>query len=113
MRLTNVAHLRLPFGRLMGYDVTVSEPGAVLPVSFDQRRHVGAGERGGSWMALSFRLTDSVGLDELAAAWLAGRGVQRIQIATRDGRLLAELVLAPPGPPPARAEKAAPAAFRP
>ena len=26
MRLTNVAHLRLPFGRLMGYDVTVSGP---------------------------------------------------------------------------------------
>ncbi len=49
----------------------------------------------------------------VAAAWLAGRGVQRIRIATRDGRLLAELVLAPPGPPAARAEKPAPAAFRP
>ena len=28
MRLTNVAHLRLPFGRLYGYDVAASEPGA-------------------------------------------------------------------------------------
>ncbi|QKT07951.1 GNAT family N-acetyltransferase [Gordonia sp. X0973] len=71
MRLTNVAHLRLPFGRLMGYDVTVSEPGAALPVSFDQGRHVAAGDRAGSWMALSFRLTDPVPRESLAAAWLA------------------------------------------
>ncbi|GED98812.1 GNAT family N-acetyltransferase [Gordonia crocea] len=71
MRLTNVAHLRLPFGRLLGYDVSVSEPGAPLPVSFDQRRHVGEGDRPGSWMALSFRLAGPVPLDDLAAAWLA------------------------------------------
>lgn len=71
MRLTNVAHLRLPFGRLLGYDVTVGAPGRSLPVSFDQRRHVGAGDRAGSWMALSFRLSRSIPLDELAAAWLA------------------------------------------
>ncbi|MFT4201147.1 GNAT family N-acetyltransferase [Gordonia sp. (in: high G+C Gram-positive bacteria)] len=71
MRLTNVAHLRLPFGRLMGYDVTVSEPGAPLPVSFDQRRHVGEGERPGSWMALSFRLTEPVSRTALADAWLS------------------------------------------
>ncbi|MBU2076106.1 MAG: hypothetical protein KJ938_16875 [Actinobacteria bacterium] len=57
MRLTNVAHLRLPFGRLVGYDLQVGEPGPGLPVSFDQRRHVGGGDRAGSWMALSFRLT--------------------------------------------------------
>ena len=57
MRLTNVAHLRLPFGRLVGYDLQVGEPGPALPVSFDQRRHVGGGDRAGSWMALSFRLT--------------------------------------------------------
>ncbi|OUS96805.1 GNAT family N-acetyltransferase [Rhodococcus sp. NCIMB 12038] len=71
MRLTNVAHLRLPFGRLLGYDVTVGRPGRPLPVSFDQRRHVGAGDRAGSWMALSFRLSAPVPSDELAAAWLA------------------------------------------
>ncbi|MFT4084598.1 MAG: GNAT family N-acetyltransferase [Nocardioides sp.] len=71
MRLTNVAHLRVPFGRLIGYDVTVGPLGASLPVSFDQRRHVGAGERAGSWMALSLRLPEPVPPDDLAAAWLA------------------------------------------
>ncbi|MET1038689.1 MAG: GNAT family N-acetyltransferase [Aeromicrobium sp.] len=71
MRLTNVAHLRLPFGRLMGYDVRVSEPGHRLPVSFDQGRHVRAGERPGSWMAISFRLDEPVSRDALADAWLA------------------------------------------
>lgn len=71
MRLTNVAHLRLPFGRLMGYDVRVSAPGRQLPVSFDQRRHVGAGDRPGSWMAISFRLPEPVDREALAAAWLA------------------------------------------
>ncbi|MET0821894.1 MAG: peptide synthetase, partial [Aeromicrobium sp.] len=69
MRLTNVAHLRLPFGRLMGYDVRVSEPGRPLTVSFDQRRHVRAGERPGSWMAISFRLPEPVPRDALATAW--------------------------------------------
>lgn len=71
MRLTNVAHLRLPFGRLLGYDVTVGRLGRPLPVSFDQRRHVGAGDRAGSWMALSFTLSAPVPSDALAAAWLA------------------------------------------
>ncbi|MQY27357.1 GNAT family N-acetyltransferase [Nocardia aurantia] len=71
MRLTNVAHLRLPFGRLLGFDVTAGPPGRSLPVSFDQRRHVGAGDRAGSWMALSFKLSAPVPLDELATAWLA------------------------------------------
>ncbi|WP_068158609.1 GNAT family N-acetyltransferase [Rhodococcus phenolicus] len=71
MRLTNVAHLRLPFGRLLGYDVTGGHPGRPLPVSFDQRRHVGAGDRAGSWMALSFRLSEPVPPGDLAAAWLA------------------------------------------
>ena len=71
MRLTNVAHLRLPFGRLLGYDVTVGPPGPELPVSFDQRRHVAVGDRPGSWMALSFRLTTRIDPDDLATAWLA------------------------------------------
>lgn len=71
MRLTNVAHLRLPFGRLWGYDVSVSDLGRQLPVSFDQRMHVGAGERPGSWMALSIQLPAGVGRESLADAWLA------------------------------------------
>jgi GNAT superfamily N-acetyltransferase len=71
MRLTNVAHLRLPFGRLMGYDVTVTDRPSAVPVSFDQRRHVGAGARPGSWMALSFTVPGRAPLDELAQAWLA------------------------------------------
>ena len=71
MRLTNVAHLRLPFGRLLGYDVVVSEPGSSLPLSFDQRRHVGAGDRAGSWMALSFELPQPVDREHIARAWLA------------------------------------------
>ena len=71
MRLTNVAHLRLPFGRLYGYDVSVGARGDELPVSFDQGRHVGEGDRPGSWMALSFRLPEQVQREHLAAAWLA------------------------------------------
>lgn len=71
MRLTNVAHLRLPFGRLWGYDLNVAATGGELPISFDQRRHVGAGDRAGSWMALSFRLSEPVSRDDLATAWLA------------------------------------------
>lgn len=70
MRLTNVAHLRLPFGRLWGYDVSVSDLGRQLPVSFDQRIHVGAGARPGSWMALSIRLPAGVSRQSLAEAWL-------------------------------------------
>lgn len=71
MRLTNLTRLRLPFGRLMGYDARVSAPGRELPVSFDQRRHVGAGERAGSWMALTFTLPAPVDRELLSAAWLA------------------------------------------
>ncbi len=88
MRLTNVAHLRLPFGRLYGYDVTASGPGEALPVSFDQARHVGAGDRPGSWMALSFRLTEPVPRDDLAAAWLAviaRHGTLRTAFVPGDG----------------------------
>ena len=70
MRLTNVAHLRLPFGRLLGYDLTVGSKGAAVPISFDQRRHVARGQRPGSWMAITVRLPD-VDLDALEAAWLA------------------------------------------
>ncbi|OOP60345.1 peptide synthetase [Arthrobacter sp. SRS-W-1-2016] len=71
MRLTNVTHLRLPFGRLWGYDVSVSALRGRLPVSFDQRLHVGAGDRRGSWMAMSFRLPAPTGREAIADAWLA------------------------------------------
>jgi hypothetical protein len=71
MRLTNVAQVRLPFGRLMGYDVSVTDLPGSVPVSFDQRRHVSAGSRPGSWMALSFTLPGPASLDHLAQAWLA------------------------------------------
>ncbi|NRQ51468.1 GNAT family N-acetyltransferase [Aeromicrobium stalagmiti] len=94
MRLTNVAHLRLPFGRLMGYDVRVSEPGRQLPVSFDQRRHVGAGDRPGSWMAISFRLGEPVSRDALAAAWLA--------VVARHGTLRSVFVAGDDGEPDLR-----------
>ena len=71
MRLTHVAHLRLPFGPLLSHDLTVSAPGPRLPVSFDQGRHVGAGDRPGSWMALAMRLPAPVPREDLAAAWEA------------------------------------------
>lgn len=90
MRLTNVAHLRLPFGRLYGYDVSSSEPGAALPVSFDQARHVGPGDRPGSWMALSFRLTELVPREALAQAWLA--------VIARHGTLRTAFVPGADGP---------------
>ncbi len=88
MRLTNVAHLRLPFGRLMGYDVSVSRPGDPLPISFDQRRHVSVGDRAGSWMALSFKLRENVPREHLERAWLsviACHGTLRSVFVRGDG----------------------------
>ena len=66
-----MAHLRLPFGRLHGYDVTARRTGRRLPVSFDQHRHVEGGDRPGSWMAICFTLPEPVARDRLSAAWLA------------------------------------------
>lgn len=91
MRLTNVSHLRLPFGRLLGYDVTMSRPGRALPISFDQRRHVGAGDRAGSWMALSFRLREPVSRELLEAAWL--------EVISRHGTLRSVFVPGADGEP--------------
>lgn len=48
-----------------------------------------------------------------SAAWLAGRGVERIRFASRDGRILAELVLAAPSRPARGTENPAWPAFRP
>ncbi|MFT4188898.1 MAG: condensation domain-containing protein [Aeromicrobium sp.] len=100
MRLTNVAHLRLPFGRLWGYDVAATPTDRRLPVSFDQRRHVGAGSRGGSWMALSFRLAAPVPRERLSAAWLAvvaRHGTLHSAFTPGDGGepVLAEVEIAP------------------
>ncbi|WP_449281333.1 condensation domain-containing protein [Leucobacter sp.] len=91
MRLTNVAHLRLPFGRLLGYDVTMSRPGRGLPISFDQRRHVAGGDRAGSWMALSFRLHEPVPRELLEAAWL--------RVVSRHGTLRSVFVPGAGGEP--------------
>ncbi|MDN6688151.1 condensation domain-containing protein [Corynebacterium flavescens] len=71
MRLTHVTHLRLPFGPLRSYHVTVEPTGTRSPVSFDQARHVSAGNRPGSWMAMSMRLPAPVDRDRLAEAWRA------------------------------------------
>ena len=90
MRLTNIAHLRLPFGQLRGFDVEVGPPGVELPVSFDQGRHVAAGTRPGSWMALSFSLPDAVDPDALATAWLA--------VIARHGTLRSVFVDSEDGP---------------
>lgn len=70
MRPTNVAQMRLPHGRVSSYRVTVGARGAALPVSFDQARHVGLGERPGSWMAVAFVAPESVSRADLAAGWL-------------------------------------------
>ncbi|MCQ9387469.1 peptide synthetase [Brevibacterium sp. 50QC2O2] len=90
MRLSNITWLRLPFGRVFGYDVSVSEPGEELPVSFDQARHVGEGDRPGSWMALSFTLPAPCDRAALAAAWL--------EVIARHGTLRSVFTPGPDGP---------------
>ena len=101
MRLDNVGHLRLPFGRLWGYDVRVGDRGTEQPVSFDQRRHVGAGDRPGSWMALSFRLDGPVDRGVLASAWLAvidrHDTLRTVFAPGDDGPRLFEVDIAPGG----------------
>ncbi|MFT4109413.1 peptide synthetase [Propionicimonas sp.] len=101
MRLTNVARMALPQGRLLSCAVLPAPGrGRELPVSFDQGRHVGLGQRPGSWMAVSARLPDGTGLDDLAASWFAV--LQRHATFStafshaRDGRLqLHEITLTP------------------
>ena len=96
MRLTHIQYLRLPFGPLLSYDLDVGAVGDRLPVSIDQARHVGEGDRPGSWMALSFRLPGPVPRGELSAACE--------HVVARHGRCARS---SPPGPaetpiPPAR-----------
>lgn len=74
MRLTNVALITLPAGRVFSYgfeEQTADADAPVLPISFDQGRHVREGDRPGSWMAIAFRVPESTSRDELAAAWRA------------------------------------------
>ncbi|WP_323791417.1 peptide synthetase [Nocardioides sp.] len=71
MRLTNVARMGLPHGRLHSYGVRVEEVRGELPISFDQERHVALGERPGSWMGIALRLPSPTTLERLAEAWLA------------------------------------------
>ncbi|WP_349828602.1 peptide synthetase [Brevibacterium litoralis] len=103
MRLTNVAHMRLPFGRLYGYDVTVSPPRESLPMSFDQRRHVSGGDRVGSWMALSFRLPALVDREALSAAWL--------EVIARHGTLRTTFVHGHDGAPELHAVEVGPGSW--
>lgn len=70
MRLTNVAQMGLPQGRVSSLGVASGDLGRQLPMSFDQMRHVGMGERPGSWMGIAFVAPRPVLPDDLAAAWL-------------------------------------------
>ncbi len=70
--LTNITHATLPQGALATCTLAVEEAaaGSLLPISFDQRMHVGAGDRPGTWMAVSFELPGPATRQELGAAWL-------------------------------------------
>ncbi len=88
MRLTNVTQMALPAGRVRSYALRVAElSGPELPVSFDQGRHVGGGDRSGSWMSIAFRAAPGLDADDLAAAWhavIARHGTLRT-VFTADG----------------------------
>ena len=102
MRLTNVAQMDLVSGRLFSYAVqAAASPGVELPVSFDQGRHVGDGQRPGSWMAFAFRLEVAATPAELAAAWdavVARHGTLRSAFSLDDaGRVRLHAVDVAPG----------------
>lgn len=72
MRLTNVTQMTLPAGSVRSYALHVTDRAhADLPVSFDQGRHVGAGDRAGSWMSIAFRVAPGLDPHDLASAWHA------------------------------------------
>lgn len=101
MRLTTVAQIALPQGQLLSYSVQPSgPPGPPIPISFDQARHVGEGQRPGSWMAIAARLPSLPPRDRLAAAWLAVvRRHQTLQtVFGRDASGALELRGVPMGP---------------
>ncbi|WP_369045745.1 peptide synthetase [Sinomonas sp. P10A9] len=89
MRLTTVAHMVLPEGSLDSFAVRAEpDPARELPVSYDQGRHVGRGDREGSWMAVSFRLPHAPCRVALGEAWQA--------VIARHGTL--RTVFSPDGP---------------
>lgn len=64
--------MTLPAGALHSFVVCAAgAPGRRLPVSFDQRRHVGEGARPASWMAVAFRLPAGVDRAVLGEAWMS------------------------------------------
>ena len=70
MRLTTVEQMDLPPGRLRSLEVrAVDAGGPPLPVSFDQERHVGQGDRPASWMAVAVRVPEGIDAADLTTAW--------------------------------------------
>ncbi|MDE0546528.1 peptide synthetase [Microbacterium sp. C7(2022)] len=101
MRLTNIAQMVLPHGQVHSYAPEARGfTGREFLVSFDQSRHVGEGDRPGSWMALAARLPVGTTLDAIADAWqcvVARHGTLRTAFTRNDqGELtLHELTLGP------------------
>jgi hypothetical protein len=101
MRLTNVAQMDLVDGRVFSYAVRAPPGrGRELPVSFDQARHVGQGQRPGSWLALAFRLGEPATRGELSSAWdavVARHGTLRTVFSLDDEQLRLHEVETLPG----------------
>ncbi len=69
MRLASIVSAGLPAGALHSLDLRLRPfPDAPVQVSFDQGRHVGAGDRPGSWLALSLRVPEHAP-ENLERAW--------------------------------------------
>lgn len=90
--------LDLPGGALLSCAVDVGARIRELPVSFDQRRHVGQGQRPGSWLAVALSLSGPVDLDNLVHAWLV--------VVARHGTLRS-VFSHEPDPPGAEGERIA------
>src|SRR5579859_889159 len=91
MRLTSVAQMALPDGTLHSFAMSAApDPTRELPISFDQGRHVGRGDRSGSWMAVSFRLAEPPSRAVLADAWretIARHGTLRTVFSSDGSRV--------------------------
>ncbi|WP_438354090.1 peptide synthetase [Microbacterium sp. CJ88] len=99
MRLSSIARVNLPDGSLHVLAMTASgaEAGEVT-ISYDQRRHVGGGDRAGSWMALAFDLDSD--LETLERGWarvLARHGALRTGFSQDDGLRLRPIEVASAG----------------
>jgi len=102
MRLTNVTQMALPAGRVYSLELPAVDrgPGKPLPISFDQRRHVGEGDRAGSWMAIAARIPAGTTREDLARAWkavVARHGTLRTAFRHVDGMMTLETVELGPG----------------